>query len=164
MSLASWNHISLEFPDGQRVVYTQDEYGNAAQHHQRSRAVQSRAYPRSGFDELTSRYYPGDGGPFEDAAGGRERANSKMVAKVWPLQSSARKIAFGDAAFNGVTTFFENARDSSKSFSVGRCKCGRVVMWGRNGTAVGERLPVPRHLMADTWRTWEECSRSCQCF
>ena len=164
MSSPQWTLITFISCDGRAISYTPDEFGNAAQNHQRNRAVASCAYASSGFDAITGRYYSGNGSPFQDAAGGKPKTNVAMEAKVRPPNGSGWKIAFGDAAFNGCTTEFTHTKDPSKSFTVKRCRhCGSVVTRFRNGPTLRESPPAPRHLPADKRRVWKDCARACLC-
>ena len=164
MSLLQWNPIKVTTPDGVVQFYGPDEFGNAAQNHQRHRAVVSCAFTSTGFDATTGRYYSGNGSPFQDASSGRPKTNAKMDAKVRPPKGSGWKIAFGDAAFNGYSTEFTNTKDPSLSFTVKRCRCGSVVTRSRDGLTQRESPPSPRHLPVDKCRVWKDCARACRCF
>ena len=160
--MTTWNCITITFPDGGSKTYGADEFGNAAQHHQRDRAVASRAFTSSGFCSRTGRYYSGQGGPFEDSSNGGPKTNAKMVAKV-KQGYNGHKIAYGDALFNGVETEFVSATNPSKSYTVRPCACGSVVTLDNSGTPIEAELTTPSHLLADASRLWKEGGH-CRCF
>ena len=159
--MTTWTCIKIKFPDGRAKTYGPDEFGNAAQHHQRDRAVASKAFTSSGFCSLTGCYYPGRGGPFEDATHGGPMTNAKMVAKVQP-GSNGHRIAYGDALFNGVETEFVSDTNPSKSYTVRRCDCDNVVTLDNSGTPIRSELATPRHLPAGDSNSWKE-SGHCRC-